>query len=58
MSKITKPVIGQYFYIADEGQRTWAVKFRSDIPYNLLTRLYIAFAWIRDGKLTYFQHIR
>ena len=46
-------VIGQYFYIADEGDRTWAVKFRSDIPFDKLTRLYIAFAWIRDGLLTY-----
>ncbi len=37
-----KPVIGQYFFIADEGSRTWAVKFRSDIPFDKLTRLYIA----------------
>lgn len=47
------PVIGQYFYIADEGTRTWAVKFRPDIPYAKLTRLYIAFAWIRNGQLVY-----
>ena len=50
---VTQPVIAQYFFIDDEGSRTWDVKFQSDIPYNKLTRLYIAFAWIRDGKLTY-----
>lgn len=53
MSEITKPVIGQYFYIADEPPRTWALKFRSDIPYSCLTRLYIAFAGIVNGQLTY-----
>lgn len=53
MSKITNAVIGQYFFIADEDARTWAVKFRSDIPFDKLTRLYIAFAWIRNGLLTY-----
>ena len=49
----TKPVIAQYFFIADEGERTWDVKFRDDIPFDKLTRLYIAFAWIRNGQLTY-----
>lgn len=29
------------------------MKFRNDIPFDKLTRLYIAFAWIRNGLLTY-----
>jgi len=49
----TKPVIAQYFFIADEGERTWDVKFRDDIPFDKLTRLYVAFAVIKDGKLDY-----
>jgi hypothetical protein len=53
MESFTKPVIAQYFLIDDEGSRTWAVKFRNDIPYDKLTRLYIAFAWIQDGRLAY-----
>ena len=54
MVSVTRPVIAQYFLIDDEGSRTWKVKFH-DIPFDKLTRLYIAFAWIResDGKLTY-----
>lgn len=46
-------VIGQYFFIADEGSLTWDVKFREDLPFDKLTRLYIAFAWIQNGTLTY-----
>ncbi len=46
-------IIGQYFYIADEPPRTWAIKFQPDIPYANLTRLYIAFAWLNNGLLTY-----
>ncbi len=46
-------IIAQYFYIADEGARTWAVKFQPSIPWQNLTRLYIAFAWLREGLLTY-----
>jgi hypothetical protein len=48
-----KPVIAQYFFIADERERTWDVKFRDDISFDKLTRLYIAFAVIKDGKLDY-----
>lgn len=50
---MTTPVIAQYFYIQDENARTWDVKFRNDIPYTRLTRLYIAFGWLKNGRLTY-----
>lgn len=50
---VTKPVIAQYFFIKDEGLCIWDKKFSSNIPYDKLTRLYIAFAWLKDGKLTY-----
>lgn len=53
MRSFTSPVIAQYFFIDDEGSRTWAVKLQNNIPYDKLTRLYIAFAWIQDGRLTY-----
>lgn len=49
--KTSQPVIAQYFFFANEKTRDWKIKFRGDIPYHLLTRLYIWPAWLDDGLL-------
>ena len=48
-----QPIVGQYFYFQDEGARDWGVKFRKDIPYGKLTRLYLSMLWLKNGQLTF-----
>ena len=48
---MASPVVAQYFFFQDEGDRTWTVKFREDIPYAKLTRLYVWPAWLDNGLL-------
>ena len=51
----TQPIIAQYFGIWAEQGQTWEQKFRSDTPFDKLTRLYISFGKIikkEDGHFS------
>jgi GH18 family chitinase len=44
-------ILTQYFFMQDEGERDWSIKFRHALPLEKLNRLNIAFVAIENGRL-------